>query len=72
MHQTLEASVAALVGELPAVAPLAEAAVPAEPEAAPAGTDAELMEALRQGIEETIARLRELLDRLDRLEQRSR
>jgi hypothetical protein len=30
------------------------------------------MEALRQGIEETIARLRELLNRLDRLEQRSR
>ncbi|MHC4234131.1 MAG: hypothetical protein ACYSUQ_03360, partial [Planctomycetota bacterium] len=72
MHQRLDASVAALVGELPAVAPLAEAAALPEPEVAPAGTDAELMEALRQGIEETIARLRELLDRLDRLEQRSR
>jgi hypothetical protein len=67
MHQTLEASVAALVGELPAVAPLAEAAALREPVAAPAGaTDAELVEALRQGLEETIARLRELLERLER------
>jgi len=77
MHQTLEASVAALVGELPAVAPLAEAAGLPEPEVAPAGTgaagaaDAELIEALRQGIEETIARLRELLERLERLESPS-
>ncbi len=66
MHQTLDASVAALVGELPAVAPLAEAAAIAEPEVAAAASDAELVEALRQGIEETIARLRELLDRLER------
>ena len=75
MHQTLDASVAALVGELPAVAPLAEAAVLPEPEVGPAGAagvaDAELVEALRQGIEETIARLRELLERLERLESRS-
>jgi hypothetical protein len=72
MHQTLEASVAALVGELPAVAPLAETAALPEAEAAPAGaTDAELMGALREGIEETIARLRELLERLERLERRS-
>jgi len=45
-----------------------------EPEVTPAGAeaaDAELIEALRQGIEETIARLRELLERLERLESRS-
>jgi uncharacterized membrane protein (UPF0182 family) len=64
MHQTLEASVAALVGELPAVAPLAEAAGLAQPDVAPA--DAELVDALRRGLEETIERLRELLDRLER------
>jgi hypothetical protein len=64
MHQTLEASVAALVGELPAVAPLAEAAGLPQPDVAPA--DAELVDALRRGLEETIERLRELLDRLER------
>ncbi len=64
MHQTMEASVAALVGELPAVAPLAEAAALPEPDLAPA--DAELVDALRRGLEETIERLRELLDRLER------
>jgi len=64
MHQTLEASVAALTGELPAVAPLAEAVETPQPEAV--GADAELVEALRQGLEDTIERLRELLDRLDR------
>lgn len=64
MHQTLDASVAALVGELPAVAPLAEAAGLPEPDVAP--VDPELVDALRRGIEETIERLRELLDRLER------
>ena len=64
MHQTLEASVAALVAELPAVAPLAEAAGLPEPEAAPA--DAELVDALRRGLEEAIERLQQMLDRLER------
>ncbi|UCF20419.1 MAG: hypothetical protein JSU87_03155, partial [Gemmatimonadota bacterium] len=78
MHQTLDASVAALVGELPAVAPLAEAALLPEPEgeAAPAeaaeAADVQLVDELRRGLEETIERLRELLDRLERLERLER
>jgi uncharacterized membrane protein (UPF0182 family) len=64
MHQTLDASVAALVGELPAVAPLAEGEGAQEPQAV--GADEEMVEALRQGLEETIRQLRALLDRLER------
>jgi len=65
MHQTLEASVAALVGELPAVAPVAESAA-AEPGAAEAGADPELVESIREELRQTIERLRTLLDRLER------
>jgi uncharacterized membrane protein (UPF0182 family) len=64
MHQTLDASVAALIGELPAVAPVAEAAVP-RPEAAAARADTELVDQVREELRATIKRLQELLDRLE-------
>jgi uncharacterized protein len=67
MHQTLDASVAALVGELPAVAPLAEMAdgleQAAAPERRPVGAQA--IEAMRQGIRDVMSRLQQLLDQLD-------
>lgn len=65
MNQTLEASVAALIGELPAVAPVAEGVVP-EPGAAEAGPDPDLVETIREELRQTIERLRTLLDRLER------
>ncbi|MFQ5890844.1 MAG: UPF0182 family protein [Gemmatimonadota bacterium] len=64
MHQTLDASVAALIGELPAVAPVAEAAVPG-PEAAAARADPELVDQVREELRATIRRLEALLDRLE-------
>jgi uncharacterized membrane protein (UPF0182 family) len=64
MHETLDASVAALIGELPAVAPVAEAAVPG-PEAAAAPADPELVDQVREELRATIERLQELLDRLE-------
>jgi len=63
MHRTLDESVDALVGELPAVAPVAEQAVPAA-DAAP--TDPELVDEIREGLRETIESLEELLERLER------
>jgi uncharacterized membrane protein (UPF0182 family) len=65
MNQTLEGSVAALIGELPAVAPVAEGAVP-EAGAAEAGPDPDLVESIREELRQTIERLRTLLDRLER------
>ncbi|MDT8436279.1 MAG: UPF0182 family protein [Gemmatimonadota bacterium] len=77
MHQTLEASVDALIGKRPAVAPVAEGVVPealgAEAEEGagtrPAtGDGAEaapaLVDSIRQELRQTIERLGELLDRL--------
>jgi uncharacterized membrane protein (UPF0182 family) len=60
MHQTLDASVAALVGELPPVAPIVgdvEAAI-VSPERQPA------VDALREGLEDVIQRLQELVEGL--------
>ncbi len=65
MNQTLEGSVAALIGELPAVAPVAEGTVP-EAGAAEAGPDPDLVESIREELRQTIERLRTLLDRLER------
>jgi hypothetical protein len=65
MNQTLEGSVAALIGELPAVATVAEGAVP-EAGAAEAGPDPDLVESIREELRQTIERLRTLLDRLER------
>jgi uncharacterized protein len=64
MHQTLDAAVAALIGELPAVAPLAEADVPG-PEEEAARADPGLVDQVREELRATIARLQELLDRLE-------
>lgn len=64
MHQTLEASVAALIGELPAVEPVTEGAVH-EAGAAEAGADPEIFESIREELRQTIERLRTLLDRLE-------
>jgi len=66
MHQTLEASISALVGQLPAVAPLAEirkrAAEPTAPAVKPEG-----MEAIRRGLQEAVDKLQEVLDQLKRM-----
>jgi uncharacterized membrane protein (UPF0182 family) len=67
MRPTLDASVAALTGELPAVALVAEAAVPGpEEEAAePAAAAPELVDQVREELRATIERLEALLDRLE-------
>ena len=77
MHQTLDASVAALIGELPAVAPVTEgmlpepgaaeaAAEPAPVRTAPgAGVSPALADSIRRELRQTIERLRTLLDRLE-------
>jgi uncharacterized protein len=65
MHQTMDSSVRALVGELPAVAPLVQdpdepaVAAPPAPRARP-----EAVEAMRQGIQDVMRRLQEMLDEL--------
>ncbi|MFW6084583.1 MAG: UPF0182 family protein, partial [Gemmatimonadota bacterium] len=71
MHRTLEESVDALIGELPPVAPVAEEAVPGQPDEAAAAeepvqrTDSELREELRRELRETIERLEGMLERLE-------
>lgn len=70
MHQTLEGSVAALIGELPAVGPVTEGAVH-EAGAAEAGADPDvevtpaLVDSIRYELRQTINRLLTLLDRLE-------
>jgi uncharacterized protein len=59
MHQTLDASIRALVGELPPVAPLVE--IEEETEAAPALPD------FREGLREVIETLQEAVDKLRQL-----
>ncbi len=62
MHQTLDASVDALIGELPAVAPVVEGAVPAplEAEAPP-----DVVDRVREELRATIERLQDLLRQLE-------
>ncbi len=62
MHRTLDTSVAALIGEGPAVAPVAEAAVP-PPEAAV--SELELVDQIREELRSMIERLEALLERLE-------
>jgi uncharacterized protein len=66
MHQTLDASVAALVGDLPAVAPLVEDPT-AEPEVAVARPAArpDVVDAVRQGLQDVMRRIQQLLEELD-------
>jgi len=66
MHRTLDDSIQALVGRLPAVAPMAE--VKEKPKEPPApGLKPEGMEALRQGLQEAIDKLQGVLDQLKRM-----
>ena len=82
MHPTLDAAVAALVGELPAVAPPTEEAAalgaegdPAGPAAEPGGpartgvdpVSREELEAVRRSLEEAIRSLQEAVDRIGEL-----
>jgi len=66
MHASLDASVAALVGHLPAVASADEGKEKAREKPAP-GMKPEGMEALRQGLEEAIEKLKGILDELKRM-----
>jgi hypothetical protein len=66
MHRTLDDSTQALVGRLPAVAPMAE--VKEKPKEPPApGLMKEGMEAIRQGLQETIDKLQGVLDQLKKM-----
>ncbi len=68
MHQSLDASVDALVGHLPPVAPVtAEVGVdiPLEPDIS--GLKPEVVETLRQGLQEAVDKLQEVLNQLKRI-----
>jgi len=74
MHPTLDRSVQALVGELPAVAPTASAveeqlATVLEKRGSLSGSQE--LEAVRAGLEEALEKLREVLDRFQRALSRS-
>jgi uncharacterized protein len=63
MHQTLDAAVGGLVGDLPAVAPIVETIDAVEvPERRPARPEA--IDAMRRGLQDAIRRLQQLLDEL--------
>jgi uncharacterized membrane protein (UPF0182 family) len=68
MHQTLDSSVDALVGKLPAIAPVAAVddviLVPDITEVRPKG-----LEAVRQGLQEAVEGLQNVLEQLRRMEQ---
>jgi uncharacterized protein len=69
MHQTMEASVAALVGELPAVAPMIDdPAVAMTPEQTVRPVRAEAVDALRRGLQDVMGRLQQMMDELARLD----
>ncbi len=65
MHKTLDDSVDALVGKLPAVAPVAETVgeEPAGPEKEP-GVPPDKLETVRKGLREVIEKLQDLVDQL--------
>jgi uncharacterized membrane protein (UPF0182 family) len=68
MHRTLDESVDALIGALPAVAPVADESVPepGEEAAVAEGADSALVDTLRAELRATIERLQGLLERLER------
>jgi uncharacterized protein len=66
MHQTMDASVLALTGELPAVAPVA--ADPDAPELPTRAVRPAAVDAMRQRVQEIMRRLQELLDELGTLD----
>jgi uncharacterized membrane protein (UPF0182 family) len=63
MHKTLDDSIQALVGHLPAVAPVVEVE---EKPVAP-GLMSEALESLRRGLQEAIDKLQEALEQLKRI-----
>ena len=68
MHQTLDASIDALVGHLPAVAPVTpedEVDIPLDPDIT--GLKPEVVEKLRKGLQEAVDKLQEVLNQLKRL-----
>jgi uncharacterized protein len=67
MHRTLDDSVLALVGHLPAVAPVVEAEEKPLAPTAP-GLLPEALENLRRGLQEAIDKLQEALEQLKRIE----
>jgi len=68
MHRTLDDSIQALVGRLPAVAPVVE--VGEEPVAPTApGLIPDALETLRQGLQEAVDKLQEALEQLKRITQ---
>jgi uncharacterized protein len=66
MHRTLDDSVLALVGRLPAVAPVVEVEEEAVAPTAP-GLIPDAMEALRRGLQEAVDKLQEALEQLKRI-----
>jgi uncharacterized protein len=66
MHRTLDDSVLALVGRLPAIAPVAEVEEKPVAPVAP-GLIPETMETLRRGLQEAVDKLQEALEQLKRI-----
>jgi uncharacterized membrane protein (UPF0182 family) len=67
MHRTLDDSLRALVGELPAVAPVVE--VEKKPAARGVlGLLPDALKPLRQGLQEAVDKLQEVLEQLERIE----
>jgi uncharacterized protein len=65
MHQSLDASIDALVGRLPPVAPVSaeiDEEIPAETDVP--GLRPEIVETLRQGLQEAVDKLQEVLNQL--------
>jgi uncharacterized membrane protein (UPF0182 family) len=66
MHRTLDDSVQALVGDLPAVAPVVEAEEKPVAPTGPGLTD-EALETIRRGMQDAVDKLQEALDQLKRI-----
>jgi uncharacterized protein len=64
MHQSLDASIDALVGRLPAVAPVTDIIEDVPVERDVPGLQPELVDTLRQGLQEAVDKLQEVLNQL--------
>jgi len=69
MHPSLDATILALSGELPAVAPAMADADAETLEKEPPGMAAEGLEAVRRGLQEAVDKLGEVLEQLKRMSQ---
>ncbi|VBB44178.1 conserved membrane hypothetical protein [uncultured Desulfatiglans sp.] len=67
MHKTMEASIQALVGEGPAIAPMLEEDQALIDAGAPSGPGFEGLERIQEGLQEVVGRLQELLQELKRM-----